>query len=590
MIEMARENNNNKAVKNKRKEKLKKSYQKNKEKILLIGDYDKLISELNSKDNKEINKEKIYLYFLQAGKCLYSGNPLDLTRINDYHVDHIIPQSLIKDDSIYNKALVLPDLNESKKDKLTLDTGIINAQIKFWKQLKDLGLMSTKKFNNLTRKSFNENDIKGFINRQLVETRQITKHVGSILKTLYPKSNIEYVKAGLSSGFRQKYEMYKYRDLNDLHHAHDAYLAIAIGKYQKYFKSNYDRIREKFAEILSNKNLHKFNYKYGYVVNTIDENIVLSNNKTGEIIFDLKEFINTVTNNLYRFDMLINKKKEIYTGKFYNETIKSGKGKISDSAIPLKKDLPLEYGYYISANCSYMTFVRYNTKNKEKTILVGIPYYIDLMNKKDKSSKNNYIKKIIKNENFEIIKDKIPFHSVIYYKEFFCALTSISKDGAEIKNIKPFKIDKNNQIKWKETLNRCLNGKMKYYINTSEKILNEAIYSKQLEEIILYIIGKIKKEYKMYSKLPNRIEEIFKIKDNFDLSNEQKETLIKQLLTILKYEGSCVNLITPEIVSETNGKPNYKTISDIGRIKKQKIDDLIIINKSITGIYEDIIK
>ena len=38
---------------------------------------------------------------------MYSGETLDPQRLIDYEVDHIIPRSLIKDDSIDNKVLVL---------------------------------------------------------------------------------------------------------------------------------------------------------------------------------------------------------------------------------------------------------------------------------------------------------------------------------------------------------------------------------------------------------------------------------------------------------------------------------------------------
>ena len=38
-----------------------------------------------------------------------------------------------------------------------------------------------------------------------------------------------YVKAGLVSEFRQQFEWVKCREVNDLHHAKDAYLNIVVG-------------------------------------------------------------------------------------------------------------------------------------------------------------------------------------------------------------------------------------------------------------------------------------------------------------------------------------------------------------------------
>lgn len=56
---------------------------------------------------------------------------------------------------------------------------------KWWEHLKKNGLMSAKKFHNLIRSNYKDEDIQGFINRQLVETRQITKHVANILNNYY---------------------------------------------------------------------------------------------------------------------------------------------------------------------------------------------------------------------------------------------------------------------------------------------------------------------------------------------------------------------------------------------------------------------
>ena len=75
----------------------------------------------------------------------------------------------------------------------------------------------------MRRNEYKDSDIEGFINRQLVETRQISKHVANILKKLYPKSNIIYLHANLSSDYREKFKLYKFREINDYHHAHDAY-------------------------------------------------------------------------------------------------------------------------------------------------------------------------------------------------------------------------------------------------------------------------------------------------------------------------------------------------------------------------------
>ena len=85
-------------------------------------------------------------------------------------------------------------------------------------------------------RSFTDEEKQGFINRQLTETRQSTKAVLGLLKELYPDTEIVTVKAGLVSEFRQEFKLVKSRQVNDLHHAKDAYLNIAVGNvwHEKY--------------------------------------------------------------------------------------------------------------------------------------------------------------------------------------------------------------------------------------------------------------------------------------------------------------------------------------------------------------------
>ena len=240
VIEMAR-SNEEKVRKDTRKEYIKKLYDGCKDSI---ENYKKLKHEL---DSHEITSQRLFLYFIQEGKCLYSGETLNIEDIENqslYEIDHIIPRTLIKDDSIDNKALVKRECNQNKSANYVLPREYRNInQKKWWKHLKDNGLMSAKKFHNLIREKYSDEDINGFINRQLVETRQITKHVANILKSYHKKSNVIYLKAELSHNYREKYDLFKFRDINDYHHAHDAYLAAVLGEYKRKFYEEKNKFR-----------------------------------------------------------------------------------------------------------------------------------------------------------------------------------------------------------------------------------------------------------------------------------------------------------------------------------------------------------
>ena len=74
----------------------------------------------------------------------------------------------------------------------------------------------------------------------MVETRQITKHVAQILDARFNTESDENdkvirdvkvitLKSNLVSQFRKDFEFYKVREINDYHHAHDAYLNAVVG-------------------------------------------------------------------------------------------------------------------------------------------------------------------------------------------------------------------------------------------------------------------------------------------------------------------------------------------------------------------------
>ncbi|MEG1536267.1 MAG: type II CRISPR RNA-guided endonuclease Cas9, partial [Clostridia bacterium] len=189
-----------------------------------------LSKKLDKKDEKALqDSEKLLLYFLQKGKCMYTEKPLDIEQLGLYHVDHILPQSYIKDDSIDNKVLVTSIANERKADNLLLSQDIINERQLFWENLKKSQLMSDKKFTNLIRTKITDKDAVGFVARQLVENRQSTKALAQVLKRKYPDIQICTVKARIVSSFRKANGLEKCREINYFHHAHDAYLNAVLG-------------------------------------------------------------------------------------------------------------------------------------------------------------------------------------------------------------------------------------------------------------------------------------------------------------------------------------------------------------------------
>jgi CRISPR-associated endonuclease Csn1 len=571
MIEMAREDEK-KVRKDDRKTYLEKLYKDNK---IKIDNYNKLYSELDNQD--KIDSEKLYLYFIQEGKCLYTGEPINIDELNNdkYEVDHIIPRTLIKDDSIDNKALVLRRCNQDKKDSFVLPKEYrTKRMLDWWSHLKNVKLMTAKKFHSLTRSEYTDDDIQGFINRQLVETRQITKHVADILGSLYPKTNIVYLKANISHNYRERYELFKFREINDYHHAHDAYLAAVLGEYkEKYMndKIDFESVKELNKKFYENGDYKKL--KYGFVINCLDENEFATvskitknfvDDKTGKVLFDVSIFNRTIENTLYRNDILVSKKTEIRTGKFYDET----KKKKCNDGIKLKGNMPIEmYGAYTSVKPSYAVMVEHNCKKGKNRKMVGMPIYL-----KTEEEKVNYLKMKLglnEDDSLEILSKPIPFYAYLNWDNQLCYLVGAS-DKVEVVNAKEFNYDKEFYINHKYTLFKLFNNK-NYEIEDSK-------YSQELSEIIKYIVDKIEKEYELFKNLITDLKLITKYNENFDFSVENKEKIIIQLTKLLNCKSDNANFkFLSDSYSSAFGKKNGRTIEHCSYV-----------SKSVTSIHEAI--
>lgn len=193
-----------------------------------------LSEKLASETEQSLRRDKLYLYYTQLGRCMYSGEKIDLTKLlNDdttYDIDHIFPRSKIKDNSLDNRVLVCSTYNREKTDKYPISDDIRNKMKSFWIMLHDNKLISDKKYDRLKRNwDLTNDELASFVAKQIVETQQSTKALATILQELYPNTKIIYSKAGNVHDFRQEFDIPKFRNINDLHHAKDAYLNVVVG-------------------------------------------------------------------------------------------------------------------------------------------------------------------------------------------------------------------------------------------------------------------------------------------------------------------------------------------------------------------------
>lgn len=370
-------------------------------------------------DNQALQNDRLFLYYLQNGRDMYTGDPLDIDKLNEYDIDHIIPRSFIKDDSLDNRVLTSSAENRGKSDNVP-SIEVVRARKSLWINLQKAGLISERKYQNLTkaeRGGLTEADKAGFIRRQLVETRQITKHVAQILDSRWNKekdeagkvirtTKIVTLKSELVSQFRRDFQLYKVREINDYHHAHDAYLNAVVGtallkKYPKlapeFIYGEYKKhdLRKLVAKTNHQAELGKATAKkffYSNLLNFFKTKIKLAdgseieqatvevNSETGEIVWDKNKDFATVRKVLSYPQVSVVKKVEVQTGGFSKESILP-KGN-SDKLIARKtKHIfldPKKYGGFDSPTIAYSVFVVADIEKgkakKLKTVkeLVGI--------------------------------------------------------------------------------------------------------------------------------------------------------------------------------------------------------------------------
>lgn len=330
------------------------------------------------------NSDAIYFYFSQLGKDMYTGEDIDLDDLlssnSKYDIDHIYPQSLVKDDSISNRVLTSKALNNKKQNNFLCEAGVLSPGIyKFHKLLLESNLISKTKYNRLTEKEVDENILGNFAARQKVATDQAVKALITTLK-LYKnveETHIIYSKAENISDFRKEYNIYKSRTANNYHHAHDAYLNAVLGKmFDDYFRSrqylkNY-RIRQENDEAKQETTNFMKIVKYPRTRSKTDVTPIWRGKEDIDIIeynikntFDIQETTRTyIGNNMYSKTTILPKE---------NGTVKVKNFTPNGNEYDIEK-----YGGITSSSYSKYAIIKYKEKNKDVTQLIAVPrIYLD---------------------------------------------------------------------------------------------------------------------------------------------------------------------------------------------------------------------
>ena len=378
-----------------------------------------LWSELLGKSPNDLD-ERLSLYFMQRGKCMYSGQPIRLEELHTgkYEVDHIIPRSYIKDDSLENKVFVYREANQTKTNTMLIDPAIRLRMGDYWRMLHNAKpkLIGDKKFNNLMRNHIDDKAMKSFVARQLVETSQAVKLVQTLLEVRYPDTRIVPVKANISHDLREAAGLVKCREANDFHHAHDAYLACRVGLFiQKRHPSVYDnpiglsRVMRDYARKQAGEfnKTHSMAHTKGFIVNSFMSSGF--NKETGEIFkddWDAEAEVEDIRRVLNYRQCFISRMPVEDTGAFWDQTIYSPRSN-KKLELPLKDGLdPNKYGSYSREQFAYFFIYEARDTKKRKTVLhfAQLPVRVASTIAEDPSKIDEYAGKLAIQEGLEFTR------------------------------------------------------------------------------------------------------------------------------------------------------------------------------------------
>lgn len=599
-----------------------------------------LNNELINTDEGYFRSDFIYLYFTQMGKDIYTGEKIDLDELksnsHNYDIDHIYPQSKIKDDSLNNRVLTSKQINEKKSDKYPIPYGDFRINkdevYRFQKVLHDKELISDEKFNRLTsHNELSDDQIYNFVNRQIIYTSQSVKALKDVLETFNNddhKVKVVMSKAENISDFRHEFDIVKSREANNLHHAHDAFLNVVVGR----------TINEYFEPILFNIKKHNFDYKKTTNVLKIfkdydqnknpgkhkenildkDGNLVWSYNKNSILKNKMSlEYINQqIFNN---FNMLITTRTYKSNAMFSKIGLKAAKNlKDNDTALSIKNyvktNKPLlsdykKYGGYSDLSFNYFMIINGKQKAKEIYALVSYPALFE----GNKEKIDEYIKKSYKIDDYKIEIDKLNINTVFEINKSRFCVTGKTNDNFSIKNLKETyfnkdlikiirKVTKFNEFLTikkaiiKDEISEQFMDKYKnLFINNGNEFILSDSKSKNGSKIIisknelmkLYdeIISRLNSIDFKSNQLNNLVNIGKKMLENRNLANSldiiQLSLLLKECLKLIQTNRELTNL------TYINGPKKAGGITLNYKFKES--DDIKVVYQSVTGYYSKVV-
>lgn len=574
-----------------------------------------------------------YLYFMQLGRCMYTGLKINLNDPSSYITDNIIPPGLLSDETLDNKVLIIQEYNTRRYNQ-AMPNEIIEKMSPFWEELYKNAFISFLAKERLQKNKYTEQELHYFLRRQWTETSLIMENLTRLLKSYYSGRSREEqpvdvhvygINSKLVTQIRNANQLYYIKNLNDAQQTYDAFVTAHIGSFaDKYFfdlltneespfrreithmerlgvndkngliVTMYNRNQPNERDYDPSKDLSLFDeFKINYITPELKFKLPQEEKNTKDNMEDSpwtgvvmrKEYLN---NAYYWHDGYVNYIQKEYNGQFYNEKICRPDKKVQ---IPVKDNKSAQqYGGHINAKTAYMAVIAYEEGKKEedrKTYkeIINVPVYVAARLKTDPDALMRYIReKLMYNaetgfHNVRILKSKVMLHQEIILEGHPYYLMSAS----ELMSAKQLYIKKEYlKTVWTASTMKLNKEKVDEYLDWGY------LDADLINETLVYLLDKLLYQYNIYPLLCKQVQQ--NLESLYKISVYGKVRLIANIINAMNTQSIRVKDTLAEIVKEekeTNPGLELALPGD-NRLNNRRIrtdGDLIFVHNSVTGVH-----
>ena len=534
-----------------------------------------------------------FLYFTQMGRCMYTGEKIDLNAPATYKEDYVIPLYITTDKSIHNRVLV-------RKNKRIQGMPIAKTTIQYmsvyWDRLCRAGLISGQKNTNLRIYEYNQDTYGYFMSRQLAENSLLIERFTQILNKYFNESTIYAINARLTDLLRKEKKLYYIRSLNDLQSAYDAFLTAHIGSFiSKYLPSFMENGRHKqiwiskqereglkdkngvFYSVYDTTMPGEKNYKEPEIKekNTENKKDMIYREDISDSVWESHEDRWNYMIKVYGWhEGFVSRRVREYTGKFYYETTyRPVAGK--ESSLVSKK------GSHKQAYIGHMAIISYMDENKKEwKEIINVPAYIAAGNKL-----------------LEYIQSDLGFVPSNGYFDVTVLRRKVLLNQEAVIDGHPYYL---------RTAGEWINARQLYvkseYINSIYKALTmtlpehglwlEAEDEEEITRTAAYLATKLRKDYDIYGKLSAGISDLVDIDPSsaknskrIDITGRIRTLPLKDRVLLIRVMLNCMNTCNERVVKflKEMEKP---LIAGENRLynKRLRAEHIQLIHRSVTGL------